>query len=87
MSEGEFHVHGPHDHAVEHAAHSGDPMAGRMAVMTAIFATIGAFFGYMGGATQNDALLFKNDAAIKKTEASDQWNFYQARFCLLLFAW
>ena len=33
----------------------------------------------MGGATQNDALLFKNEAAIKKTEASDQWNFYQAK--------
>ena len=47
--------------------------------MTAIFATIGALFGYMGGATQNDALLFKNDAAIRRTEASDQWNFYQAK--------
>ena len=79
MSEGEFHVHGPHDHAVEHAAHSGDPFTGRVAVMTAIFATIGALFGYMAGATQNDALLFKNEAAIKKTEASDQWNFYQAK--------
>ena len=54
-------------------------MAGRMAVMTAIFATIGAFFGYMGGATQNDALMFKNDSAIRRTEASDQWNFYQAK--------
>jgi hypothetical protein len=79
MSEDAFHVHGPHDHEVEHAAHAGDPFAGRIAVMTAIFATIGAMFGYMGGATQNDALLFKNDAAIKKTEASDQWNFYQAK--------
>ena len=79
MSEGTFHVHGPHDHEVEHAAHSGDPFAGRIAVMTAIFATIGALFGYMGGATQNEALLHKNDAAIKKTEASDQWNFYQAK--------
>jgi len=79
MSEGTFHVHGPHDHEVEHAAHSGDPFAGRIAVMTAIFATIGAMFGYMGGATQNDALLFKNDAAIKKTEASNQWNYYQAK--------
>jgi hypothetical protein len=79
MSEGGFHVHGPHDHAVEHEAQHGDGFAGRIAVMTAIFATIGALFGYMGGATQNDALLFKNDAAIKKTEASDQWNFYQAK--------
>jgi len=47
--------------------------------MTAIFATIGALFGYMAGATQNDALMFKNDSAIRKTEASDQWNFYQAK--------
>jgi hypothetical protein len=47
--------------------------------MTAIFATIGAMFGYMGGATQNDALLFKNEATMRKTEASDQWNFYQAK--------
>ncbi len=79
MSETEFHVHGPHDHELEHAAHSGDPFSGRIAVMTAIFATIGAYFGYMAGATQNDALMFKNDSAIRRTEASDQWNFYQAK--------
>jgi hypothetical protein len=79
MSGHAFHVHGPHDHEVEHAAHSGDPFSGRIAVMTAILATIGAFFGYMGGATQNDALMFKNDSAIRRTEASDQWNFYQAK--------
>src|SRR5512137_1422552 len=79
MSSGHFHVHGPHDHEIEHAAHSGDRFAGRIAVMTAIFATIGAFFGYMAGATQNDALLFKNEAAIRKTEASNQWNYYQAK--------
>jgi len=78
MSEGHFHVHGPHDHEAEHRAEH-DPFAGRIAVMTAIFATIGALFGYMAGKTQNDALLFKNEAAIRKTEASDQWNFYQAK--------
>src|ERR1700694_1507852 len=79
MSEEEFHVHGPHDHEVEHRAQHGDPFAGRIAVMTAIFATIGALFGYMAGSTQNEALLFKNEAAIRKAEASDQWNFYQAK--------
>src|SRR6476659_11190485 len=79
MSTDHFHVHGPHDHELEHAAHSPDPFAGRIAVMTAILATIGALFGYMAGATQNDALMFKNEAAIRKTEASDQWNFYQAK--------
>ena len=78
MSE-EFEVAGPHEHEVEHQAAHGDPFAGRIAVMTAIFATIGALFGYMAGATQNEALLYKNEAAIKRTEASDQWNFYQAK--------
>lgn len=79
MSEDHFHVHGPHDHEVEHQAHSGDSFAGRIAVTTAILATLGALMSYMGGATQNDALLWKNEAAIKKTESSDQWNFYQAK--------
>jgi hypothetical protein len=78
MSEDHFHVHGPHDHEVEHRAQH-DPFAGRIAVMTAIFATIGAVFGYMAGHTQNEALLYKNEAAIRRTEASDQWNFYQAK--------
>jgi hypothetical protein len=73
----EFEVHGPHDHEVEHQAQH-DPFAGRIAVMTAIFATIGALFGYMAGATQNEALLFKNEAAIRRTEASCQLNFYLA---------
>ena len=78
MSEDHFHVHGPHEHEAEHRALH-DPFASRVAVMTAIFATIGALMGYMGGATQNDALLFKNEATIRRTEASDQWNFYQAK--------
>ena len=36
-----FHVHGPHDHELEHAAHNAhlDPLSGRIAVMTAILAT------------------------------------------------
>ncbi|RTL48089.1 MAG: DUF4337 domain-containing protein [Rhodocyclaceae bacterium] len=83
MSGHHFHVHGPHDHAVEHAAHGDshgdDNFASRIAVMTALLSTIGALFGYMGGATQNDAMLHKNSAAIKKTEASNQWNYYQAK--------
>ena len=47
--------------------------------MTAILATIGALFSYMGGATQANAGLYKNNAAIKKTEAANQWNYYQAK--------
>jgi len=80
MSQGGFHVHGPHDHELEHAAqHDPAGMAGQLAVITAILATVGAIFAYMGGATQANAGLYKNDAAIKKTEASNQWNYYQAK--------
>jgi hypothetical protein len=79
MSGHGFHVHGPHDHEVEHAAHGGDPFSARIAVMTAVLATVGALFGYQAGDTQNNAALFKNNAAIKKTEASNQWNYYQAK--------
>ena len=83
MSGQGFHVHGPHDHELEHAAQGGahgtDQFTSRVAVTTAILATIGALFGYLGGATQNDAAMFKNNAAIKKTEASNHWNYYQAK--------
>ena len=89
MSEGGFHVHGPHDHELEHAAQHGshgeaDGVAGggminQIAMFTAVIATVGAIFSYMGGFTQANAGLFKNNAAIKKTEASNQWNYYQAK--------
>ena len=81
MSGHGFHVHGPHDHELEHAAQHGDKdsFSGQIAVMTAILATVGALFSYMGGATQANAGLYKNNAAIKKTEASNQWNYYQAK--------
>ena len=91
MSSGGFHVHGPHDHAIEHATHGhGEPPAeshgteghgsstNKIAMFTAIVATVGAIFAYMGGATQANAGLMKNDAAIKKTEASNQWNYFQS---------
>ena len=82
MSGAGFHVHGPHDHELEHAS-SGhgakDGFTSSIAVGTALLATVGALFSYMGGATQANAGLHKNDAAIKKTEASNQWNYYQAK--------
>jgi Na+/glutamate symporter len=88
MSGGTFHVHGPHDHELEHAtqhagdanaAHGGGGMVNQIAMFTAVIATVGAVFAYMGGATQANAGLYKNNAAIKKTEASNQWNYFQAK--------
>lgn len=85
MSGGGFHVHGPHDHELEHAQQGGGHgdhgggMTNQIAMFTAIIATVGAIFAYMGGATQANAGLYKNNAAIKKTEASNQWNYFQSK--------
>ncbi len=81
MPHDEFHVHGPHDHHVEHAAEHGGPdsFAGRVAVMSAVLATLGALMSFQGGDTQAKAQMYKNDAAIKKTQANDQWGYYQAK--------
>ncbi|HWI83094.1 DUF4337 domain-containing protein [Ramlibacter sp.] len=91
MSSGTFHVHGPHDHelehATQHAAHGeaghhgigGGSMTNQIAMFTAVISTVGAIFAYLGGATQANALLYKNNAAIRKTEASNQWNYFQSK--------
>lgn len=82
MSEA-FEVPSPHEQHVEHAtknAHShGDNFASKIAVMTAIMATIGALLSYQAGSTESEASMDKNNAAIEKTEASNQWNYYQAK--------
>ncbi|MGJ7506298.1 DUF4337 domain-containing protein [Variovorax sp. GT1P44] len=92
MSAGGFHVHGPHDHELEHAAAHGHAdssaastesgrrnMTSQIAVCTAVIATVGAIFAYMGGLTQANAGLYKNNAGMKKTEASNQWNYFQSK--------
>jgi len=78
MSGHGVHVHGPHDHAVEHEGHK-PGLGQQVAIFTAVLATVGAIVSFFGGDTQNKAMLFKNEAVLKKTEASNQWNYYQAK--------
>lgn len=79
MSEDHFHVHGAHEHAVEHQAHHGPGLGQQVAIFTALLAAIGAIVSYQGGASQNEAMLYKNEAVLQKSLASDQWNYYQAK--------
>ena len=92
MSSDSFHVHGPHDHELEHAiehgsaahgapsdGHGGARLTNQIALFTAVIATVGALFSYMGGDTQAKAGIYKNNAAIRKTEAADQWGYYQSK--------
>jgi len=78
MSGHGIHVHGAHDHAVEHEAHK-PGLGQQVAIFSAVLATVGAVVSFLGGHTQNEALLYKNHAVLKKAEASDQWAFYQAK--------
>ena len=67
MSGHDFHVHGAHEHALEHEAQHGPGLAQYIAIFTAVLSTVGAIVSYQGGATQNEAMLIKNEAVLKKT--------------------
>jgi hypothetical protein len=73
------HEHAPHDHAVEHAAHAGDPLSRWVAVFTAILAALSGLLHYEEGVLQTQALIYKNDAVLLQSKASDQWSYYQAQ--------
>ena len=78
MSGHGVHVHGAHDHALEHEAQKGG-LGQQVAIFSAVLATVGAVVSFLGGSTQNDAIIYKNEAVLKKAEASNQWNYYQAK--------
>ena len=73
-----MHVHGAHDHAVEHEAKKGG-LGQQVAIFSAVLATGGAVVSFLGGHTQNEALLYKNEAVLRKTEAANMWSYYQAK--------
>ena len=77
MSE-EFEVPAQHEHALEHAAHT-ESLGRWVAMFTAVLATVGAIISYQNSASESQGLEFKNEAIFKKSEASDQWAYYQAK--------
>lgn len=78
--EDEYEVPSPHEHEVDDIVErERDGLAQKIALMTAILATIGALISYQSGSAQNEAMFLKNQSILKQTEASDQWAFYQAK--------
>jgi hypothetical protein len=83
MSSGHFHVHGPHDHEVEHAAAAeaghdahghaaqgeGPGLAQRVAMMTAILAFCGAISSWQGSTSLSEAMLLKNESILLKNQS------------------
>lgn len=76
------HVHAAHEEMVhEMAEHEGggEGLAQRVAIVTALLATIGALFGYEAGEVSTEAMLLKNDSISAQARASDLWAEYQAK--------
>jgi DNA repair exonuclease SbcCD ATPase subunit len=57
----------------------GGGMIMRIALSTALFAALAAISALRAGATVNQALILKTEAARLQAEASDQWAYYQAK--------
>ena len=74
----EFEVRGHHETVVDHDAEHGEPLSQRIALFSAVLATVGAVVSLLGGHTENDALYQKNEAVLLKAQASDVWSYYQA---------
>jgi hypothetical protein len=75
----DFEIEGPHAHAIEHAVERRDPLAQRIALMTAVLSTVGAIVNYASGNAQTEALVLKNESILVQTRASDQWAYYQSK--------
>jgi hypothetical protein len=62
-----------------HEHHTGTPLIKQIALTTALFAALGAVAALKSGDTVNRALVLKTEAGRLQAEASDQWNYYQAK--------
>lgn len=68
-----------HEAIKEELEHEGGRFLKKIALTTALFAALGAIASLLAGATVNDAIVLKTEAARLQSEASDQWAFYQAK--------
>lgn len=58
--------------------HAGGTLGQWVAIFTAILASLGAVVSYQGSHLMNEVLLKKNEAVLRKAEATNEWNHYQA---------
>jgi hypothetical protein len=72
MEESEVPLEHLHEHVKESAEHSGARWISLVALSTAILAVLAAIAGLLSGKHANEAMM-------SQIEASDQWNYYQAK--------
>src|SRR2546430_15197669 len=72
MEESEVPLEHLHEHVKETAEHSGAAWISWVALSTALLAVLAAIAGLLSGKHVNEAIM-------NQIEASDQWNYYQAK--------
>src|SRR4029077_14859911 len=72
MEEAEVPLEHLHEHVKETAEHSGETWISWVALSTAILAVLAAIAGLLSGKHANEAMM-------SQIEASNQWNYYQAK--------
>ena len=72
MEEAEVPLENLHEHIHHSAEHSGEAWISGVALSTAILAVLAAIAGLLSGKHANEAMM-------SQIEASDQWNYYQAK--------
>ncbi len=76
----DYEVPSPHEHAVDEAVeHATAGLTQKIALMTAVLATIGALISYQSGTAETEAMFLKNESILKQAKASDEWALYQAK--------
>jgi hypothetical protein len=68
-----------HETIHEQVEHHGGGFLRAIALTTALLAALAALSSLRAGATVNEALVLKTEAARLQSEASDQWAYYQAK--------
>jgi hypothetical protein len=68
-----------HEAVAEELEREGGGFLRTIALTTAILAVVAALAALQAGATVNEALMLRSDAARLQAEASDQWAFFQAK--------
>jgi Domain of unknown function (DUF4337) len=78
MSEPALEAHEHAEHA-EHAAHENNPFISLVSITIALLAVIAAVTGSLESIEDGSAIIDANKAVLAQDQATDQWDFYQAK--------
>ena len=73
------HIEKAHEEATNGGGNTKEDWTRFIAVITALLAVVAAIGALRSGLLVNEALLAKNSEIIHRTQATDQWNYYQAK--------